>query len=126
MQYRSLLVATLSLCGSSLAAPTPVDVAERSLITGVLSSVVADVNNALSAGDWSSVLSQLTKATPTATPTAVSQAFSTLSSIHAASPSNLYAYDAALVANGLVSGSIDSLLSFVEGGLTGENSDANM
>lgn len=125
MISRSLVAAAVALSGV-FAAPTPADVAERSLVTGLLGDVVQDIDSALQAGQWSSVLSNLRKATPTATPTAIPQAFSTLSSIHAASPSSLYDYDAALVANGLVSGTVDSLLSFVQGALTGENSDANM
>lgn len=130
MKTSSAALAFLSLAGSAIAAPTPVDTLEdRGLISGLLSTVVSDLDNvatATGALGYSSILADYKLVSQTATPTAVSQAFSTLSAIASASPSNIHAYNAELIANGLVSGSVTEIIDFVGGLLTGENSDTNI
>lgn len=140
MRSALIAVAFASLTGSAIAAPPPApqvtpapslaDLEERGLIGGlvggVLGGVLSDINSAVKAGNLGAVTSALKKVTATATPTDVSQASATLAAIQSASPSSLFEYAAALAANGLVVGSINSLLTSTLGQFTGANSLTNI
>ena len=78
--------------------------------------------------DYSSILSSLTPIRATATPTSPSQAIKSLSSIFEASPTQATLYDAVaeIIQDGLCADSVADLLGFVDGSLTGDNSEANV
>lgn len=127
MKATSFGLALLSLAGSAIAAPAPVEkIEDRGLISGLLGTVIGDINAAAKAGNSSALVSAYKSCSQTATPTAVPQAMSTLSAIAAASPSSIHDFNAALIANGLVVDSVDSILTGVLGALVGENSDLNI
>lgn len=155
MQGISIALAFLSLTGSTLARPAPVEpvpsptttatasLEDRDLIgdlTGALSNVlgdaVGDIDNALSevgvgklvgTQAWSTISSALAQVTATKTQTNAASAISQLSSIHAAKPSaNLFEFVAAVAAEGLTADSPNDLLGFVDGLASGENSMSNV
>ncbi|KAI4733846.1 alpha/beta-hydrolase [Aureobasidium sp. EXF-12298] len=155
MQGISIALAFLSLAGSTLARPAPMEpvpspattatasLEDRDLIgdlTGALSNVlgdaVGDIDNALSevgvgklvgTQAWSTLSSALAQVTATKTQTNAASAISQLSSIHAAKPSaNLFEFVAAVAAEGLTADSPNDLLGFVDGLASGENSMSNV
>ncbi|THY21932.1 alpha/beta-hydrolase [Aureobasidium pullulans] len=155
MQAISIALALLSLTGSTLAVPAPVEpvpsptvtaapsLDDRDLIgdltgavNGVLGDAVGDINSALSkvgagqlAGNqaWSTISSALAQVTATKTQTNAASAISQLSSIHAAKPSaNLFEFVAAIAAEGLTANSVTDLLGFVDGLASGQNSMSNV
>lgn len=115
----SALVA-LWLCGSTFAAR--IEDEKRAVTGSAFSSLISKIDAATSIGQ---ALSAMASATPTTSPTAISQVISTLSSIHAASPTNIFAYSAELIANGLVTDNIATIEGYLEN-LGSENSDANV
>ena len=123
MRISTFVPAVFSLAALVSGAPTPVELEERAAVSG---SAVASVNVAVNAGNPTSILKALSSVTPTATPTAISQALSSLSAIHAASPTNIWSYNAALVSNGLVSSNVASLASTLASILSGGNSMLNV
>jgi len=133
MQSSTIFLALLSIYASVSALPTPV--AEptpiitnepRGVLSNILGNVETDLALAVSAVEPSSVLSDLLLQSATATPTAVSQAFATLSSIYAAKPSNIFDYNAALIANGLVSDSVEEVIAGVASEFSPEDSSTNI
>ncbi|KAI7158632.1 hypothetical protein KC316_g1638, partial [Hortaea werneckii] len=105
------------------------------LTDGNLIGVVGDALDSLqdigqdasSVGGLGGVVSQLTSIRPTATPSSQEQAMSQVSAVFQASPTpnNIFAAAGRLVADGLKGDDAESLLDFIEGGLTGENSENN-
>ncbi|RMX89010.1 hypothetical protein D0869_01196 [Hortaea werneckii] len=105
------------------------------LTDGDLIGVVGDALDSLqdigqdasSVGGLGGVVSQLTSIRPTATPSSQEQAMSQVSAVFQASPTpnNIFAAAGRLVADGLTGDDAESLLDFIEGGLTGENSENN-
>lgn len=155
MKGISVALACLSLTGSAVARPAPVEpvpspattatasLEDRDLIGsltgavgGVLGDAVGDINDALSkvgAGEivgtqaWSTISSALAQVTATKTQTNAASAIAQLSSIHAAKPSaNLFEFVAAVAAEGLTANSVNDLLGFVDGLASGENSMSNV
>ncbi|KAJ9628020.1 hypothetical protein H2203_003241 [Taxawa tesnikishii (nom. ined.)] len=137
MRSSTVAASLLSICGAALGAPAPQPAAapaptaapvleERQLLSGILSAVASGVNQALTANNFGSILTALESAKPTASPTNVQDAVSKLSSIHnQAQPTNIYDYSAQLVANGLISSTVSSLVESIGGVLTGENNMNN-
>jgi len=138
-----VLAATGAFSQVSNAAPTPArqeaDLKERQLLsvvdgllTGVVGTVVSDLNSLPSSttgtAGYATALELLQSVTPTASPTSPEQAISALSSIYKASPTpnNLYAALAEQVAEGLTGEDVNSVVSFLDGALTGENSEVNV
>ncbi|GAB1737524.1 hypothetical protein NU219Hw_g1835t1 [Hortaea werneckii] len=105
------------------------------LTDGDLIGVVGDALDSLqdigqdasSVGGLGGVVSQLTSIRPTATPSSQEQAMSQISAVFQASPTpnNIFAAAGRLVADGLTGDDAESILDFIEGGLTGENSENN-
>jgi len=155
MKGISIALACLSLTGSVIARPAPVDpvpsptttatasLEDRDLIGdltgafgGVLGDAVGDINDVLSkvgVGEivgtqaWSTISSALAQVTATKTQTNAASAIAQLSSIHAAKPSaNLFEFVAAVAAEGLTANSVTDLLGFVDGLASGENSMSNV
>jgi len=111
------------------AAPQPANLEERQLgglLNGLLGGVFSGINSAAKKGDVNGVLSQLKAATPTATPASPSAAIAAIQNIQqTAKPTNIYQYSAALSANGLLSGTLTSLINGIGGQFTGQNSISN-
>ncbi|KAI7621087.1 hypothetical protein KC346_g3814, partial [Hortaea werneckii] len=105
------------------------------LADGDLIGVVGDAldnlqeigQDASSVGGLGGVVSQLTSIRPTATPSSQEQAMSQVSAVFQASPTpnNIFAAAGRLVADGLTGDDAESILDFIEGGLTGQNSENN-
>lgn len=96
------------------------------LLTDVLSTVDQAAQGKLDS-PISSILGGLTSIAPAATQTDISQASATLSSICNASPTptNIYAEIAQLAASGLTADNLGTLLDYVEGGVSAEDSSNN-
>lgn len=130
--FAPLLALTGALIQASNAVPTPTqDHAAELEERGLVSDLVGDLDNlaasATGTAAYTSALSLLTSATPTATPTAASQCISALSSVFEASPtpSNIYAAVAKMASAGLMADDPGTLLGFVQGAASGENSMTN-
>ncbi|EMD00999.1 hypothetical protein BAUCODRAFT_191248 [Baudoinia panamericana UAMH 10762] len=143
LPFAFILAAAGTLIHQSNGAPTPTSndasIIERGLISGLLGDASGVVGTAVSklnnlgststgSAGYSSALSLLQSVTPTASPTDVQQASATLSAIFQASPTpnNLYAAIGELVAQGLTTDNVGTAAEFVEGALTGQNSEINI
>ncbi|KEQ86288.1 alpha/beta-hydrolase [Aureobasidium pullulans EXF-150] len=121
------------LCGLGLAAPaaeiTPTPV-PTNVNNGLLGGVVSDLSNVLAGvgnGDiagqdaWSSISSAVQTVTATTTPVAAASAIESLASIYSARPSaNAFEYAASLVAEGLTSSDMSSVLGSIDGNGTAD------
>lgn len=133
MHASTIFLSLFSLCGAALALPAAAPVPtpapqldERQDLGAVLEGIESAIGSALDSGDLTSVLSELKSVTATSTPADPTQAVSKLSSIHAsATPSSIYEYAADLLAEGLVTEDIETVIEYVEGVATGENSMSN-
>lgn len=136
----SLLFSLVATTGGALAVPAPVDAAapapvvhadnveleRRQLLGGLVGSLVGSINSSLSSGNTNNVLSALKSVSPTATPTSPSQAIGQLQNVvETGKPSNIWEYSTLLGSNGLISGTLDSLVTGIGGELTAENSNTN-
>jgi len=117
-----------SLCGLGFAAPAAEITASLTLSdidNGLLEGVVSDLDNILVGignGDiagqnaWSSISSAVQTVTATTKPVAAASAIESLASIYSARPSaNAFEYAASLVAEGLTSSDMSSVLRLAEG-----------
>lgn len=136
MRLSLALLATLSSVALAAPAPQPAAIPEplaetttleeRQLLGGLLRGLLSGINNAVSKGDTNGILNNLKQANPTATPTSPEQASKAIAQIvQTAKPSNIFQYSAMLSANGLVSGTLASLINGLGGQLTGQNSASN-
>ena len=141
MMHNIATFATLAgLLSASIATPTPVqnvdDIERRGLLRslgGVLGDIIEPMNNILegktnSDDPYGDVLNIMKPLKATTRPSDSQQACATVSSLMAASPTpkNIIDTAARLVAQGLTTDNVESALSFVDGVLTGENSENNI
>lgn len=135
MRFVSILVslfATVPYLGLTQATPTPtedsVDLRQRDSILNVLNDLNSVASGVVSGDVVNNILEDLKLVTATAAPTSPQQAISTLSNILQATPtpSNIYAAVGNIVAAGLTSDNVDSVLGYVDGLLTGDNSETNV
>ncbi|PNS19953.1 hypothetical protein CAC42_7920 [Sphaceloma murrayae] len=125
----SLVLLSLSTAISALpaAAPnSPTKLEERQLIGGLLNGLLGGINDTISKGDVNGLLDNLRKVQPSATPSTPEQARSALTQIiQTSKPQNIHEYGALLSANGLISGTLASLINGIGGQFTGQNSASN-
>jgi hypothetical protein len=128
------------LFSTSIASPTPVqdadEIERRGLLRslgGVLGNVIDPINKILdgktdSKDPYGDVLKIMKPVTATTRPSDTQQAYATVSSVFAASPTPKNIIDAAarLVAQGLTKDNVESGLDFIGGVLEGENSEYNV
>lgn len=135
MRLASILVpfgATVLHFNLGHAAPTPTEDHADLQQRGLVGDAINDLNSVasgLTSGDVvDNLLEDLKLVTATAAPTSPEQAISTLSDILQATPtpSNIYAAVGDLVAAGLTTENANSVVDFVDGLLTGENSESNV
>jgi hypothetical protein len=133
--------ATLAGClfSASSAAPTPTqdggDIERRQLLSGlggVLGNTLVAVNDILdgntdSDDPYGSIIDILRPLTATTSPSNIEEASAAISNVFQASPTpeNLVDAAAQLVAQGLTLDNVEGALDFVDGVLTGENSERN-
>lgn len=122
-----VLAAAAVLSGSVSGAPQPSETVplERGLVSGLLNRV----SDAVKDGDGDGVLDAMHGLVPTKTPKSVEEASAIIESIAAtASPSSLAEYNAQLMANGILFGTVDQLFDlfdYAEGLVSEENSFKN-
>ncbi|KAF2161828.1 hypothetical protein M409DRAFT_27884 [Zasmidium cellare ATCC 36951] len=135
MRFVSILVpffATVLQFSFSCAAPTPtedgIDLQQRDSILNILNDLNSVASGVASGDVVDNLLEDLKLVTATAAPTSPQQAISTLSHILEATPtpSNIYAFVGNLVAAGLTTENVNSVVGFVDGLLTGDNSETNV
>jgi len=139
MRFAVLLVA-LGFTGVGLAAPyTPNGaslVAKREALNGIfngvnnalavtVSGLLDELGNGLSKGDREKTLDTLLKLKPTKKPKSVADASSITERVAKSEPDNIVEYSARLIANGIVSGSTDDLISYAQGLGSAENGNDN-
>ncbi|KAF9783598.1 hypothetical protein IL306_008891 [Fusarium sp. DS 682] len=141
MRFFVQLVA-LSLSRYGLAAPYPAtegsaEAIERrqvrnGLVNGVdnplavtVSGLLDQLGDALNKGDRDKTLDTLQKLKPTKKPMSIDDASSITEKVAKSDPDNIVEYSARLIANGVVSGSTDDLLSYAKGLGSEENSSNN-
>ncbi|SCV52063.1 related to lipase B precursor [Fusarium fujikuroi] len=139
MRFSALLV-PLGLTGVGLAAPfTPNGaslIAKRQALSGLfngvnnalavtVSGLLDELSDALSKGDRRKTLDTLQKLKPTEKPKSVADASSITERVAKSEPDNIVEYSARLIANGIVSGSTDDLLSYAQGLGSAENGNDN-
>lgn len=121
MKSTSLIFLALSSFAGS--APLTSTLEERSLITTIFN----DIEAALLVGGSELVVDALKLATPTTTPSSTAAAAAALQSIvETAKPNNIFEYTALLSLNGLLTESIESLVTNFLGEFSAENSETNV
>ncbi|KAF4341978.1 lipase B [Fusarium beomiforme] len=138
----SVQLVTLALGGFGLAVPYPAaggmaEAIERrqalnDLVNGVnnplavtVSGFLDDLGDALNKGDRDKTLNTLQKLEPTRKPKDINDASSIMEKVAASEPDNIVEYSARLIANGVVSGSTDDLISYAKGLGSEENGSSN-
>lgn len=127
------LALTACLLSSSIAAPTPTqdanDLLRRQLLGNVLGTVddILD-GNADSDDPFGELIDALRPLSPTASPSSAEEASAAISNVFQASPTpeNIVKAAAQLVAQGLTSDNVEDALGFVDGVLSGDNSERNI
>ncbi|KAF5551446.1 lipase B [Fusarium napiforme] len=139
MRFSALLVA-FGLTGAGLAAPYNSQEASpgerRQALSGLfngvnnalavtVSGLLDDLGDALNKGDREKTLDTLQKLKATKKPNNVGEASSITEKVAKSEPDNIVEYSARLIANGIVSGSTDDLLSYTQGLGSAENGNNN-
>ncbi|PNP77075.1 hypothetical protein FNYG_09688 [Fusarium nygamai] len=138
MRFSALFLA-LGLTGVALAAPYAPNGAshiERSAVSGLfngannalavtVSGLLDELGDALNKGDREKTLDTLQKLKATNKPKNVGEASSITEKVAKSEPDNIVEYSARLIANGIVSGSTDDLLSYAQGLGSAENGNNN-
>jgi hypothetical protein len=141
MWFSALLV-TLALSGCGLAAPyhatgsSGAGIERRQALNGLfngvdnalavtVSGLLDELGDALNKGDREKTLDKLQKLKSTRKPKSVGDASSIIEKVAKSKPSNTVEYSARLIANGIVSGSTDDLLSYAKGLGSEENGNNN-
>ncbi|KAF5594973.1 lipase B [Fusarium pseudocircinatum] len=139
MRFSELLLA-LGLTGVGLAAlciPNGVPlIEERQALSGLfngvnddlavtVSGLLNELGDALNKGDRKKTLDTLQKLKATKKPKNVGEASSIAKKVAKSEPDNIVEYSARLIANGIVSGSTDDLLSYAQGLGSAENGNNN-
>ncbi|KAF5637952.1 lipase B [Fusarium sp. NRRL 52700] len=136
----SKLVITFGLAGVGLAAPYNSKGASlidrRQALSGLfngannglavtVSGLLDKLGDALNEGDGKQTLDTLQKLKPTIKPKNVGEASAITEKVAQSEPDNIVEYSARLIANGVVSGSVDDLLSYAQGLGSAENGNDN-
>lgn len=139
MRFAVLLV-SLGYTGVGLAAPyTPngaSDIGKRQALNGIfngvnnalavtVSGLLDELGDAMNKGDREKTLDTLQKLKPTKKPKSVADASSITERVAKSEPGNIVEYSARMIANGIVSRSIDDLLSYAQGLGSAENGNDN-
>ncbi|KAF5608528.1 lipase B [Fusarium pseudoanthophilum] len=139
MRFSALLVA-FGLTGAGLAAPYDSNGASlidrRQALSGLfngvnntlavtVSGLLDELGDALNKGDREKTLDTLQKLKATKKPKNVGEASSIIEKVAKSEPDNIVEYSARLIANGIVSGSTDDLLSYAQGLGSAENGNNN-
>ncbi|KAH7259131.1 uncharacterized protein BKA55DRAFT_638931 [Fusarium redolens] len=141
MWFSALLV-TLALSGCGLAAPyhatgsSGAGIERRQALNGLfngvdnalavtVSGLLDELGDALNKGDREKTLDKLQKLKSTRKPKSVGDASSIIEKVAKSKPNNTVEYSARLIANGIVSGSTDDLLSYAKGLGSEENGNNN-
>ncbi|RBQ70423.1 hypothetical protein FVER53590_12236 [Fusarium verticillioides] len=139
MRFSALLVA-FGLAGAGLAAPYNSNGASlidrrqalSGLVNGVnnalavtVSGLLDELGDALNKGDREKTLDTLQKLKATKKPKNVGQASSIAEKVAKSEPDNIVEYSARLIANGIISGSTDDLLSYAQGLGSAQNGNNN-
>ncbi|KAF5967618.1 lipase B precursor [Fusarium bulbicola] len=90
-----------------------------------VSGLLDELGDALNKGDREKTLDTLQKLEPTKRPKNVAEALSITEKVAKSEPDNIVEYGARLIANGIVSGSMDDLLSDAQGLGSAENGNEN-
>jgi hypothetical protein len=139
MRFSALLVA-FGLTGAGLAAPYNSHEASHverrqalgGLFNGVnnalavtVSGLLDELGNALNKGDREKTFDTLQKLKATKKPKNVGEASSIAEKVAKSEPDNIVEYSARLIANGIISGSTDDLLSYAQGLGSAQNGNNN-
>ncbi|KAF2223169.1 hypothetical protein BDZ85DRAFT_296354 [Elsinoe ampelina] len=136
MRSTFALFATLLAAAVAIPAPQPIavpnasqdpsELEERQIIGDLLSGVLGGIKDAVSKGNVDGILSNLRKATPTSSPSSVDQARQRIAQIvQNSKPANIFEYSALLQANGLISGTLTTLIDGIAGQFSDQNSISN-
>lgn len=96
------------------------------VVVGLVQGLLDQIHNALEANDRDGAIDAVKQLVPTATPTNIDGASRVIEFLGTATPSNIVEYNAHLIANGIISGSVGDLLALADGFVSGENSHSNM
>ena len=116
--------------------PAPHDLENRQLVSGLLggvtnglddavSSLLGDLKQAVRRHDRSKVVDILGNIKPTRNITDINEAIKAVTEVSKSDAPNLIEYQARLVANGIITGTVSDLLDYAEGLVTGESGSNN-
>ncbi|CAJ2507113.1 Uu.00g082990.m01.CDS01 [Anthostomella pinea] len=133
MKPSDILISLSGLCCVASGAAVPGSKSQssvtekRQLVGGLLSDVLGLLNlrTALGSGNRNGVLRALEGFAPKTSPTSVAQASAVLEAITTSSPTTLPEFNARMITNGIISGSVGELFNFAQGTVTAENSKTN-
>ncbi|KAJ4253909.1 hypothetical protein NW762_010307 [Fusarium torreyae] len=142
MRICAYLLGLYAFSGLSIAAPSPssggasVELEQRQVLSGLfngvdnalglkISGVLDSLRDALDSGDRKKTLNVLQKLESTKKPKSLNEASSILKKVANSKPDDIVEYSARLVANGIISGSVDELFSYAKGLGSNENGSNN-
>lgn len=124
---KALSLAAIAVCCISVAAAPsdPRTTLQDRQLDGVVKGVLGDISNALDNEDRDGVLSALHKLQPAKTPASVEEAVSIVQAVANSSYPTVVEYSAHLIANGIISGTVEGLFDYAKGLVSDENSSDN-
>lgn len=95
-------------------------------LDGVVSGLLGTLHDAVEAGDIDEVLDVLRKLKPTKTLASVEEASAVVKQIVTSTPSSIIELQGQLIANGVISGTVDDLFNFASGLATNKSGHSNV
>jgi hypothetical protein len=96
------------------------------VVVNLVRGLLGQIHNAIEAGDRDGVLNAVEKLVPTATPTNVENASKIIDAIVAAEHTHILEHSSHLIANGIISSSVQDLLEYAGGPAYGKNGCENL
>ncbi|KAH7025020.1 uncharacterized protein B0I36DRAFT_424657 [Microdochium trichocladiopsis] len=106
--------------------PVESDLQLGAVVGGLTSGLLGQLNTAISTGNLEGVLTQLRNLTPGNKPSSVAEVTSILQPIAQTKSATIIDYGAQLIANGILSGTVEGLFDFAQGAASGAGGSDNV